>query len=561
MSAGARAGAKAACYSEVTMARGRVGWTALAVFALLSVATAQKPSSKRTAGSDREAAVDRYLDSIRDKPLLLLDFVRRLPKGGDLHLHLTGSVYAESLIGFAARDNICIDTRSFTAVPRDFPPEPPQPPGPDGKPVPPKPVCDDTRNHVPANRALFDANLARRIVDAWSMRDFVPLAAESAHDHFFDTFAKFSLAKNGHEGDMLAEVASRAAHDRVSYVEIEIEGGGGAAARLGAGMGWNGDMAGQRQKLLDKQIERVVADARIALDQWESRMRDLLRCGSLNADPGCNVAVRYLYQVPRGLARDQVFAEMVAGFEMATADPRVVGVDPVMPEDWPVPMRDFSLHMQMFAFLKGIYPKVHLSLHAGELSPGLVPPEGLRFHIRDSVEVAHAERIGHGASLMYERDPLALLKEMADKQVLVEVCLTSNDVILGVRGSVHPLPVYLEHGVPVALATDDAGVARSDMTQEYIKAITAYHLGYSTLKSMARNSLEHAFVAGESDWQDARNFRPVASCASDASAQCRQFLDANPRAKLQWQLEQDLREFAAGSYSETPINQKITSGH
>lgn len=536
---------------------GRTVRTALVVLALLSVAAAQK-SSKRP-DANRAAAVDRYLDSVRDNPFLLLEFVRHLPKGGDLHLHLTGSVYAESLIGFAARDNICIDTRSLAAVARDFPPEPPPPLGPDGKPVAPKPVCDDTKNHVPANRALFDANLARRIVDAWSMRDFLPLPGESAHDHFFDTFAKFSLAKTGHEGDMLAEVVSRAAHDRVSYVEIEIEGGGGAAAKLGAGMGWNGDMAAQRQKLLDKEIERVVADARIALDQWESRMRDVLRCGSLNADPGCNVTVRYLYQVPRGLARDQVFAEMVAGFEMATADQRVVGVDPVMPEDWPIPMRDFSLHMQMFAYLKGVYPKVHLSLHAGELAPGLVPPEGLRYHIRESVEVAHAERIGHGASVLYERDPQGLLKEMAAKQVLVEICLTSNDIILGVRGAVHPLPAYLKYGVPVALATDDAGVSRSDITQEYMRAIQTYHLGYDTIKTMARNSLEHAFIGGESYWQEARSFRPVAACTADASPQCRQFLDANPRARLQWQLERDFNEFESGAYVETPINQKITS--
>lgn len=539
----------------------RIAGASLVIVALLSVATAQQPSGKRASAVNRAAIVERYLDSIRDNPLLLLDFVRRLPKGGDLHLHLTGSVYAESLIGFAARDNICLDTRSLAAVPRDFPPEPPPPPAPDGKPVPPKPVCDDTKNHVPANRALYDANLARRVIDAWSMRDFVPLPGESAHDHFFDAFAKFSLAKNGHQGDMLAEVVSRAAHDHLSYVEIEIEASGGAAARLGAGMGWNGDMAAQRQKLLDKQVERVVADARIALDQAESRMRDLLRCGSLNADAGCRVTVRYLYQVPRGLARDQVFAEMLAGFEMATADPRVVGVDPVMPEDWPIPMRDFSLHMQMFAYLKGLYPKVHLSLHAGELAAGLVPPEGLRYHIRESVEVAHAERIGHGASVMYERDAVGLLKEMAAKQVLVEICLTSNDVILGMRGTARPLPVYLKYRVPVALATDDAGVSRSDIVQEDLRAIRTYHLDYGTLKTMARNSLEHAFIAGESYWQDARTFRPVAVCSAEASEQCRQFLDANPRAKLQWQLEHDFQDFEAGAYSENPINQKITSGH
>ena len=47
--------------------------------------------------------------------------------------------------------------------------------------------------------------------------------------------------------------------------------------------------------------------------------------------------------------------------------------------------REFDLHMKMLDYLHGLYPKIHISLHAGELAMGLVPPEGLRFHIRESV--------------------------------------------------------------------------------------------------------------------------------------------------------------------------------
>ena len=49
---------------------------------------------------------------------------------------------------------------------------------------------------------------------------------------------------------------------------------------------------------------------------------------------------------------------------------------------------------------------------------------------------------------------------MAERNVLVEIALTSNDMILGVSGDDHPLPTYLKYGVPVALATDDEGVSR-----------------------------------------------------------------------------------------------------
>jgi adenosine deaminase len=190
-----------------------------------------------------------------------------------------------------------------------------------------------------------------------------------------------------------------------------------------------------------------------------------------------------------------------------------------------------------------------VTLHAGELAPGLVPPDGLRFHIRESVMVARAERIGHGVDIMHETDPYELLKEMARRNVMVEICLSSNDVILGISGAHHPLATYLEYGVPVALATDDEGVARSEISMEFLKAAVDQGLRYVQLKTMARNSLQYAFIAGESLWSDGRKFAPVAQCARDVeemkltSNSCRQFLASNEKSRLQWQLEQDLNAF------------------
>jgi len=276
-----------------------------------------------------------------------------------------------------------------------------------------------------------------------------------------------------------------------------------------------------------------------------------LNCGTAKADPGCNVTVRFLYQVLRGFPREQVFAQILLGFELAQSDPRFVGLNLVMPEDWYVPMHDFDLHMRMIDYLHSVYPKVHITLHAGELTMGLVPPEGLRFHIRDSVENGHAERIGHGVSVMYEDKPIELMRELAKKNVLVEICLTSNDLILGVSGPKHPLQTYRKYGVPVALATDDQGVSRSDMTQEYMRAASAYPLTYSDLKNMARQSVEHSFLPGKSLWADAKSFRRNGACSLDTptgnrvSAPCQTFLKGNERASEQWKLERAFAEFEA----------------
>jgi adenosine deaminase len=103
-------------------------------------------------------------------------------------------------------------------------------------------------------------------------------------------------------------------------------------------------------------------------------------------------------------------------------------------------------------------------------------------------------QIAAGGGVMYEDDALGLLREMAAKRVLVEVALSSNDLILGIKGTRHPLRMFLTYGVPVALVTDDAGVSRSSLTLEFRKAVEEHGLDYATLKRMVRNSLDHAFA-------------------------------------------------------------------
>jgi adenosine deaminase len=257
-----------------------------------------------------------------------------------------------------------------------------------------------------------------------------------------------------------------------------------------------------RQELMTAGIPQIVSDGTKWLDQQEQRMRQQLRCGQKpqpgnprsGERPGCNVTVRYIAQILRGLPREVVFAQMVASFELAKQDKRVVSVNPVMPEDAYIPMHDYDLHMRMFAYFHKLYPDVKLTMHAGELAPGLVPPRGLHDHIRDAIHVGGAQRIGHGVDVMYEDDPLDLLREMAEKKIAVEICLTSNDVILNVRGDHHPLPIYLKYGVPVVIATDDEGVSRSDMTREYQRAVETYGLSYQQLKRIVRNSIEYSFL-------------------------------------------------------------------
>jgi adenosine deaminase len=271
-----------------------------------------------------------------------------------------------------------------------------------------------------------------------------------------------------------------------------------------------------------------------------------MHCGEPNAAAGCAVQARYIYQVARGLAKEMVYAQILAGFEMASHDLRVVGLNLVMAEDWYVPIHDFNLHMQMIDYLHQQYPKIHITLHAGELTQQIAEPEQM-FHIRASVEKAHAERIGHGVDVMHEPQPIDLLKEMAAKHVMVEICLTSNDVILGVTGTRHPLPMYLKYGVPVALATDDEGVSRGSMTQEYQRAAETYHLSYPDLKKMARASIAYSFLPGASMWSNSN--RAACEVTTKQSQACTQLLHSSEKARAEMKLEKAFDEFEKESAS------------
>jgi hypothetical protein len=423
------------------------------------------------AGDANEAATAGRLAAIRNQPLALEAFLREMPKGADLHNHLSGAIYAESYLRWAVDDKLCVVLATFTIAAAP---------------------CDAGAGRPAASAVVDDATLYNETIDALSMRNWPTNL--NGHDHFFQAFAKFGLVSAAHGGDMVAEVSSRAAAEHVSYLELMVTTDGGVATRLGRQAGWISDFAQMRAKLLASGWADVLTQTKQRLDAVDARRNEIQKCGTPAAEPGCLVTVRYVAQVARATPPEEVFAQIMAGLDLQGGDARVVGLNLVQPEDAPVAVRDFDLHMRMIDFLHPMYPRAHIALHAGELADGLVPPDALRSHIRESIGKGHAERIGHGTAAMQENDPYGLMRELAAKKVLVEINLTSNDSILGVKGARHPLRTFLRYGVPVAISTDDYGVARSSHTLEFLKAVQEHNLDYLTLKRMVMNSIDYSFA-------------------------------------------------------------------
>jgi adenosine deaminase len=170
-------------------------------------------------------------------------------------------------------------------------------------------------------------------------------------------------------------------------------------------------------------------------------------------------------------------------------------------------------------------------------------------HIRGSIEVGHARRIGHGTAVAWEDDVAGLLREMRDQGIAVEVCPTSAAVILGLEGDRHPFHLYRRAGVPLTINTDDEGVSRSNLTMEYARAVRAWNLSYADLKELARNSLEYSFLPGESlferhDYRRPRApFRHLKELGWVPTPEEAKRLAASDKATVQARLERAFVEF------------------
>ncbi|MGH1345238.1 MAG: adenosine deaminase [Nannocystales bacterium] len=485
------------------------------------------------------------LEEIRGDAAAVEEFLVAMPLGGDLHHHLSGSVYAETYLGWAAADGDFCIAESGLALSLS---------------------CGDG-NDVPIPSGKRDLYLD--VVRAWSMLDFVPSPSESGADHFFSTFSKFGAISGSQHGRMLADVRRRAAAENLLYIEPMLTSNSTARslgqdvwAGLGGGSVTTADYASFHAALLaDSGFPAARARLTDDAENSENIANAEQNCGTADAAPGCAVRTRYQAYISRSGTDSGVFAQMVAAYEAAIVEPRIVGLNLVGPEDGSTAMSNYDDQMDMLGYLGDYYADsspLRLSLHAGEITAASVP-DGYQLdetdHIRKAVEIAGTRRVGHGVDVNFESDADGLFDLLRDRGILVEICFASNDIILEVTGPTHPVHDYLERGVPVALATDDQGVARSSLAAEFVRGVMDQDLSYLELKQMVRASIEYSFLPGDSFWADVSTGTVVDACTpaegdtpvtESPSAECQSFLEGSERAQLQRLLESQLETFEAG---------------
>lgn len=429
-------------------------------------------------------SAESYLEKNRNNEALLTAFFQQMPKGGDLHHHFSGSVYAEPLLERAIAEDFYLNIETM-AVSKT------------------KPATGNWQTFSSLKNIGKLDFYQQQIMQTWSVKDYN--GSVPSDDLFFDSFMKFEPTIQGHYAEGMLELKKRAIAENVSYIETQL-----STIPCDMDVADLADFNSKLRKAAAQKDEKAVSklldelyksfqkkDAKKYAEDFNINFLARLH-KDLKIDDE-RFTMRYQNFVLRFMEPVDLFKNLVIAFISSGESKLTAGVNIVSPEHGENSMKDYWLHMVMFKYCHSKFPDVKYTLHAGELTLGLVQPEELTWHINDAIYIAGANRIGHGVDIAYESNSYDLLKYMSKNNIPIEINLVSNEFILKVKENRHPFTLYKEFNVPIVISTDDAGILRSNMTEQYVLLAKRYpDVTYETIKKYVYNSIDYSFIQDES---------------------------------------------------------------
>lgn len=425
--------------------------------------------------------VEQYFESIRNNEAALTAFFSQMPKGGDLHHHYGGAIYAEPLLQEAIEKNFYINLETMKVVKE-------------------KPSTGKWQRFSSIKNTSYFSSIKQKILQKWSVKDYNNVDYPS-DKLFFESFDKFWPAAKNNFQQGLIELKNRAIKENISYIETQLTTIP-CTINIHELNKYNHLLRKESTKKNEKEIfkyldtiynhlikKKISTFAAAFNKNFVEKMHHEL------AIDDANFTMRYQNFVLRFMEPVDIFQNLVLAFISADYSPLVVGVNIVSPEDGEISLKDYWLHMLMYKYCKEKFSKVKYSLHAGELTLGMVLPEELSWHINAAIYTAKAHRIGHGVDIAYEDSSYKLLRYMAENKIPVEINLASNEFILKVKDNRHPILLYKEFGVPIIISSDDPGVLRTNMTEQFVLLAKRYKIfSYNDIKEIIINSIKYSFI-------------------------------------------------------------------
>lgn len=440
-----------------------------------------------------EAAADlpAFFEQCKQNEALLIAVLHQMPKGADLHNHASGAFTSETYIDEAIDKAYYFDRATQGFV-----------------------IESPTANYFPARGMVTDFSLLGEALTALTMGNAAASTGESGHDHFFLAFRRFPKLSEEAKKKAFVNLFLHNASQRVYYMELM------ATPPVFSDKGVDPTRAATQANEFDDtdELSLLQQAQEIAKKELEKQIQpnalNVIRHDSAPVMP----EVAYITTVSRDKYEDydpnkpfdvqsyrNYFTKMVAKCFSEMKAGKYVGMTILSPEDSWIGRTQFSTQLQVINEVWEQHAEenfyANMNLHGGELTPEYSPLADMQDRISRTITLGHAKRIGHGVSIAWEKKLLNVLQEMKGKTA-VEICLTSNLGILGVKGEQHPFMLYWKAGVPVVLCTDDEGISRSNLTLEYVRAAQWFDLSYGQIKWLSLTSLEHAFVSGESMFEN-----------------------------------------------------------
>ena len=473
------------------------------------------PVFAEQSSSANEKSTQAFYETIRTHPLTLRGFVSGMPKGGDLRVRLKESIYPEDYLLLAERENYCITLPSYFAVP---PLNNTCPPGTS----PAKKFFDSEENYQKAIKQLSASSSFNSKQELISLNEVTP-------DQF---------------GYLLGSVVESAAYQHLDYLEVLLPWAPEKLIKDAGKKEWKGTPNDMYSTL-------STLPAMSSIETGKERINSLMTSTKKYLQNGVeqSVMIRMIASVDRTQPASSVFAQLIYAFKTAAADPLFVGVALTGDEEHPVALRDYDLQIEMLNTLTSMeaYADVKTIITAGYLEFGMIQPSRFKDRIRMAVTKGNATRISHGSAIMYENNPFDLLKALSEQKIPVEIALTSEEVVRSISAADNPFPVLQKYNVPVVLVTENAGLTRIDITNEYVRAAHNYNLSYTDLKTLVRNSLEYSLLPGKSLWKNVSPYVMGSECSDSLTNKktglCQKLLVESPKARKQWDLEAKFIEF------------------
>ena len=167
--------------------------------------------------------------------------------------------------------------------------------------------------------------------------------------------------------------------------------------------------------------------------------------------------------------------------------PRISGFDLAGQEEGNDPM----LFQEIFMPLHHHF--MNITIHAGEMAE--------EDKIWQALYLLHAKRIGHGLKLIQNERMMGYVR---DYGISIEMCPSSNIQTNGFRYAgdtdnrehLYPLKQYLDFGLAVTVNTDNRGISRTTLSNEYLEAARLSPGGLSRweILRLIKNSFKAAFL-------------------------------------------------------------------